>query len=77
MRNVHAIPTPDGLCGWLRAAGLRQVRVLDLTSTTTAEQRATDWMRFQSLSDFLDPADPARTAEGHPAPVRAIVLAQR
>jgi len=77
MRNVHAIPTPDALCGWLRAAGLRQVRVLDLTSTTTAEQRATDWMRFQSLSDFLDPADPARTAEGHPAPVRAIVLAQR
>jgi tRNA (mo5U34)-methyltransferase len=77
MRNVHAIPTPDTLCAWLHAAGLRQVRVLDLTSTTTAEQRATAWMRFQSLSDFLDPDEPARTVEGHPAPVRAIVLAQR
>jgi tRNA (mo5U34)-methyltransferase len=77
MRNVHAIPTPDALCDWLRSAGLRQVRVVDLTSTTPAEQRATAWMRFQSLSDFLDPADSARTVEGYPAPVRAIVLAQR
>lgn len=77
MRNVHAIPTPDTLCAWLRAAGLRKLRVLDRTSTTTAEQRATAWMRFQSLSDFLDPDEPTRTVEGHPAPVRAIVLAQR
>ena len=77
MRNVHAIPTPDALCDWLRAAGLQRVRVIDLTPTTVAEQRATAWMRFQSLADFLDPSDPARTVEGHPAPVRAILLAQR
>ena len=77
MRNVHAIPTPRVLRDWLRAAGLRQVRLLDLTATTPSEQRATAWMRFQSLSDFLDPADASRTLEGHPAPVRAIVLARR
>jgi tRNA (mo5U34)-methyltransferase len=34
-------------------------------------------MRFQSLADFLDPADPDRTIEGHPAPTRALLLAAR
>jgi tRNA (mo5U34)-methyltransferase len=77
MRNVHAIPTLNALLGWLRAAGLRCPRILDVTPTTTGEQRATDWMRFQSLADFLDPNDPRRTIEGHPAPVRAIIAAER
>ena len=77
MRNVFAIPGVALLERWLRAAGFIDVRVVDITRTTTQEQRATDWMRFQSLADFLDPQDPARTIEGHPAPVRAIALANR
>jgi tRNA (mo5U34)-methyltransferase len=77
MRNVHAIPSLNALLGWLRAAGLRRPRILDVTPTSTDEQRATDWMRFQSLADFLDPSDPRRTIEGHPAPVRAIIAAER
>jgi len=77
MRNVHAIPTLNALLGWLRDAGLRRPRILDVTPTTADEQRATDWMRFQSLADFLDPNDSRRTIEGHPAPVRAIVAAER
>jgi tRNA (mo5U34)-methyltransferase len=31
-------------------------------------------MRFESLAEALDPHDPMRTAEGYPAPVRAIVM---
>jgi tRNA (mo5U34)-methyltransferase len=77
MRNVHAIPTPALLADWLADAGLRRIRCVDVTPTTTGEQRATAWMRFQSLADFLDPSDPTRTIEGHPAPVRAILLAER
>jgi tRNA (mo5U34)-methyltransferase len=75
MRNVWFIPTPATLAGWLRRAGFRDVRLIDCTLTRIAEQRTTDWMRFESLADFLDPQDPSRTVEGHPAPRRAILLA--
>lgn len=77
MRNVWFIPSPPTLESWLRKAGFREVRLLDVTPTTTEEQRATPWMRFHSLTNFLDPDDPTRTIEGHPAPVRAIFTAQR
>ena len=76
MGNVWFLPSCDTLSGWLRKLGFVDPQVVDVTLTTTAEQRATDWMRFQSLADFLDPADPGRTVEGHPAPRRAIVTAR-
>ncbi len=76
MRNVWFIPSPATLESWLRRCGFRRVRTLDVTPTSTDEQRSTEWMRFHSLADFLDPADPGRTVEGLPAPIRAIVLAQ-
>jgi tRNA (mo5U34)-methyltransferase len=77
MRNVHALPSIPALLDQLTTAGFAQARVVDVGPTTTAEQRATPWMRFQSLADFLDPADPRRTVEGHPAPVRAMLIAER
>jgi tRNA (mo5U34)-methyltransferase len=76
MRNVWFIPSAQELARWLRRCGLRRVRILDVTPTSTAEQRATSWMRFESLADYLDPDDPTRTVEGHPAPRRAILLAE-
>lgn len=77
MRNVWFIPSVESLVVWLGRAGFVDVRVLDVTRTSRDEQRATDWMRFQSLPDHLDPADPGLTIEGHPAPVRAILIARR
>lgn len=77
MRNVFAIPSPPTLAQWLTDAGYNAVRVVDVTPTLASEQRSTDWMRFQSLADFLDPLDPARTVEGHPAPLRAILVANK
>jgi tRNA (mo5U34)-methyltransferase len=77
MRNVHAIPSLALLSDWLSAAGYERIRLADLSRTSIREQRSTPWMRFQSLADFLDPADPSLTVEGHPAPVRALMLAQR
>jgi tRNA (mo5U34)-methyltransferase len=77
MRNVLAIPSPAALLRWLREAGFSEARIVDVTSTTTAEQRKTGWMTFLSLADFLDPSDPSRTVEGHPAPVRAVAIARK
>jgi tRNA (mo5U34)-methyltransferase len=77
MRNVHAIPTPMVLQAWLTDAGFDAIQLHDITMTGIAEQRATPWMRFQSLADFLDPTDPTRTIEGHPAPRRALLTAMR
>lgn len=77
MRNVWFLPSCDTLIRWLERTGFRNARVVDVTDTTTAEQRSTDWMRFNSLQDFLDPADPARTIEGYPGPKRATIIAEK
>lgn len=75
MRNVWAVPGTARLTGWLEEAGYRRVELLDVTVTSVAEQRSTPWMRFESLEQALDPTDPRRTVEGHPAPVRALLIA--
>lgn len=75
MRNVHQIPSISLLQQWLKNAGLQNIRTIDISPTTPNEQRTTDWMPFESLKDFLDPENPAKTIEGHPAPIRAIIAA--
>ncbi len=77
MRNVFFLPSSAHLAIWLRRCGFEQVRCVDEGITSTDEQRATDWMRFQSLADFLDPQDATRTREGYPAPRRAVMIARR
>jgi len=76
MRNVWFIPSPEALANWLGRCGFSAVRTVDVTATGIEEQRSTDWMRFQSLADFLDPRDSSRTLEGYPAPCRAILIAR-
>ncbi len=75
MRNVWFIPTVQTLECWMRDCGLTNIRTVDITTTSMEEQYSTDWMTFESLPDFLDPADPTKTVEGHPAPKRAVVIA--
>ena len=77
MRNVWFLPSVPALELWLRRAGFVDVRCVDVSTTSVEEQRATDWMRFQSLPDFLDPADHSRTVEGLLAPTRAVLLARK
>jgi len=76
MGNVWFLPSVDTLLGWLRKLGFVDEVVVDVSVTTVEEQRATEWMRFQSLADFLDPEDSSRTIEGYPAPRRAVVIAR-
>jgi tRNA (mo5U34)-methyltransferase len=75
MRNVWFLPSCDALVLWLQRCGYKNVRVVDVSKTSTDEQRTTDWMEFDSLDKFLDPSDPTKTIEGYPGPMRAVVLA--
>jgi tRNA (mo5U34)-methyltransferase len=75
MRNVWFIPSCDTLLSWLERCGFTNCRVVDINTTSTEEQRSTEWMQFNSLKDFLDPENPNLTIEGFPAPKRAIVIA--
>ncbi len=68
---------PRLLQKWLTESGFKNVQVIDITKTTSNEQRKTEWMTYESLDDFLRPDDDTKTIEGYPAPVRAIVLAQK
>jgi tRNA (mo5U34)-methyltransferase len=77
MANVWFLPSTEALENMLRKVGLENVRTVDVSQTTTAEQRATEWMTFHSLADFLDPNDPSRSIEGHPAPLRATLVATK
>jgi tRNA (mo5U34)-methyltransferase len=75
MGNVWFLPSCDTLLSWLTKMGFEDPKTIDVSTTTTQEQRSTQWMRFHSLGDFLDPLDPSKSIEGHPAPRRAIVTA--
>ncbi|MCP1626930.1 tRNA 5-methoxyuridine(34)/uridine 5-oxyacetic acid(34) synthase CmoB [Pseudomonas nitroreducens] len=77
MRNVWFLPSVPALELWLRRAGFTDVRSVDVSRTSVEEQRATEWMRYQSLPDFLDPDDHSRTLEGLPAPLRATLVARK
>jgi tRNA (mo5U34)-methyltransferase len=75
MPNVYFIPSIPVLSSWLKKAGFKNIRCADISPTTSDEQRRTGWINTESLPDFLDPDDSARTIEGYPAPVRAVLIA--
>jgi len=77
MNNVWFLPSVAALIVWLEKLGFENVRCVDSCVTTLDEQRQTDWMEFESLKDFLDPNDPTKTIEGHPAPKRAVIIANK
>lgn len=75
MRNVYFIPDILAMKSWMKRAGFRNIKCVDITRTSLAEQRKTAWIHTETLKDFLDPRDPDKTIEGYPAPVRAIFIA--
>ena len=77
MRNVYFIPSALALKNWLKKCGFVDIRIADVSVTTTEEQRRTEWMVTESLADFLDPHDPGKTVEGYPAPKRAVLIARK
>ena len=79
MRNVYSIPSIKTLKSWLNNANFNNIRVVNVSKTTTEEQRKTPWIgeNGASLEDFLDPLDDSLTIEGYPAPTRAIIVCER
>ena len=77
MRNVWFLPSTKTMLLWLRRCGFKDVACVDISRTSVKEQRRTEWMKFESLADFLDPKDHTKTIEGHPAPLRAIFTATK
>jgi len=75
MRNVWFLPSCETLISWLKRCGFKNIRLVDVTTTSTEEQRSTEWMQFNSLKDFLSAENPQLTCEGLPAPKRAIIIA--
>lgn len=76
MNNVYCLPSVSALTLWLRKVGFVDIRCVDVSVTTEQEQRATEWMTYQSLADFLHPNDDSKTCEGYPRPKRAVMIAR-
>jgi len=75
--NIYFIPTVNALKNWCYRAGFESIDVLDITKTSSQEQRKTQWIDTQSLEDFLDPTDDTKTIEGYPAPKRVYIKAYK
>lgn len=79
MKNVWFVPTIQCLENWVRRANFEEIQILPSVPTTPEEQRWTPWCPegAESLKDFLDPDDPSKTIEGHPAPWRMTIIARK
>jgi len=81
MRNVWFLPSCAALAHWLRRTGFKTIEQVDLDYTQVTEQRATEWMTGESLSDFIrstnDLNQPVATIEGYPPPQRAVFVATK
>ncbi len=75
--NIYFIPTVNCFKNWLNRAGFKDIEVLEITTTDDKEQRVTNWTFDQSLNNFLDPNDNAKTVEGYPAPKRVYLKARK
>ena len=77
MKNVWSIPSVKLLVRWINDAGFKNIKIIDTTQTTIKEQRVTEWMKFESLANFLNQHNINRTIEGYPAPARTIVISEK
>jgi len=75
MGNVWFLPSCATLETWLKKMKFQNIELIDINTTSSDEQRSTEWMSYHSLTNFLDPKDNSKTIEGYPAPQRAIITA--
>ena len=74
MRNVWFLPSVAMLQIMLERNGFKDIQCIDVSQTTVEEQRSTEWMKFHSLSEFLNP-EKTKTIEGYDLPKRATLVA--
>ncbi len=73
--GTYFVPTGSALRNWLLRSGFGEVQLCSSHPMSSAEQRRTEWMVFESFENFLDPVDPSLTVEGYPAPWRVFLTA--
>ena len=75
--GTYFVPTSTCLRNWLTRVGFQEVKIFFEHGMNSSEQRRTDWMTFESYSDFIDPDNPELTVEGYPAPIRVYLKARK
>ena len=75
--GTYFVPTGACLVNWMKKAGFVDIEIFCSHPMSGQEQRRTDWMRFESYTDFLDPSDQSRTVEGYPAPLRVFLKGRK
>lgn len=75
--GTYFVPTASCLKNWLSRAGFSDIDLFCQHPMSSLEQRRTDWMTFESYTDFLDPLDSSKTIEGYPAPDRVFARARK
>ncbi|WP_419176099.1 tRNA 5-methoxyuridine(34)/uridine 5-oxyacetic acid(34) synthase CmoB [Desulfosediminicola sp.] len=71
--GTYFVPTGSCIYNWMQKAGFVDIELLCSHPMSSEEQRQTDWMEFESYSDFIDPANRNLTIEGYPAPWRVFL----
>jgi tRNA (mo5U34)-methyltransferase len=71
------VPTGTCLVNWVARAGFDEIRLFHEHAMSSAEQRRTAWMDFESYEDFIDKDNHALTVEGYPAPWRVFLKATK
>jgi tRNA (mo5U34)-methyltransferase len=71
--GTYFVPTGTCVKNWMIRAGFSRVEIFCSHEMNSDEQRRTDWMNFESYTDFIDPKNPALTVEGYPAPLRVFL----
>lgn len=75
--GTYFVPTGNCLKNWLARAGFSEIDIFCQHPMSSTEQRRTDWMTFESYTDFTDPTDSCKTVEGYPAPDRVFIRARK
>lgn len=75
--GTYFVPTGRCLEHWMSRAGFAEVKLFASHPMSSAEQRRTEWMEFESYSDYIDKDNPALTIEGYPAPWRVFLSGQK
>ncbi|MCK5266617.1 MAG: DUF1698 domain-containing protein, partial [Spirochaetes bacterium] len=68
--GTYFVPTVRCLENFLKRAGFKDVKTFCTHKMSSVEQRVTDWMAYESYSDFISKDNPDLTVEGYPAPIR-------
>lgn len=68
--GTYFVPTGQCVYNWMKKAGFINIDFFCSHPMSSDEQRKTEWMTFESYSDFIQDEKPDLTVEGYPAPCR-------